>query len=128
MTDSKEWPVAEEVAEVVAEILTLAAAALDQMGKLKLDSMANWADHTRQLVVAEVEVVAGTMAALAAVATGVHMVDGRAQVMLVVKQEILVPVGVLVIQMDLIPMVVHLVGNQEPQCLPGLDKVDDLAA
>ena len=115
-------------AEAVVEISAPAAAALAQMDKLKLDSMANWADHTRQLVALVAAEVVVTMAALAEVATGVHMVDGQVQVMLVAKQEILVPVGVLVIQMDLIPMVVHLVGNQESQCLPGLDKVDDLAA
>jgi hypothetical protein len=74
--------------------------------------MENQEQIIQPTVVAVVAVVADLMVALEVGAMVVHMADILVQVTPGVRQETLVPAGVLLIQMDLHPMAEPLAGNR----------------
>jgi hypothetical protein len=82
------------------------------MVRLIPDTTAKQAHHIQPMVVVAAVEVVDTMAAPVAAATAAHMVDIQVQATLAGKQEILVPAGVLNIQMGLHPMAETLAGNR----------------
>jgi hypothetical protein len=86
-------------------------------------------EQTIQVTAVQAEAeVADTMAALAEVVMVGHMAGGQVPAILVDKQEIPAPAGVLPIQMDSIPVVEHPADSRESQCRLGLGRVGDQTA
>jgi hypothetical protein len=107
----KLWP---PVVVVVAEQVIKAAAVIVQgrTGRPMPDTTVKQGQIIQLTVVVAAVAVADTMAEPVAEAMVVHTAAGLAQATLAVRQEILVPAGVSVIQMDLHQMAEHQVANQ----------------
>jgi hypothetical protein len=101
------------VVAVVAQVIRAPAETVRaHTVKLMLDTMAKQEHHIQPMVAAEVVAVVGTMVAPAVEVMEAHTVVGRVPAIPAAKQEIQGPVGVIVTQMVLLPMVELLAGNR----------------
>jgi hypothetical protein len=125
ITYYKLWPLAAGVEEEQA-IKAVVVIVLAHTVKLMLDTTAKQEQVIQLMVVAAVVVAVDIMVALEVAATAAHMVGIQEPAIQEVKQEILVPAGVLLIQMGLHPMVELLAGNRVLLCRIMWDWVDQL--
>jgi hypothetical protein len=125
ITYCKLWP-AVEVGAAARVIKAVVVIVPDHTVRLMLDTTAKQAQVIQPTAAVAVVEVVDTMAAPVAAATAAHMVDIQVQATLAGKQEILVPAGVLNIQMGLHPMAEHPVGCQALLCQIMWDWVDRL--